>query len=92
MLGTSRGDEIIVASKIEMIHALGLVVVAEGVETQAHDPQPRNLGCDLVQGFYHARPARPHEPETLPICVPLSAAGRGRVARIVGERAAGGVW
>jgi len=37
-------------------HTLGLRVVAEGVETAAQLAQVRALGCDLVQGYYVARP------------------------------------
>jgi len=46
----------IVASVIGLGHALGLVVVAEGVETQAQLAVLRDLGCDLAQGFYLSRP------------------------------------
>ena len=56
MLGQSRKDDIIVASTIEMSHALELTVVAEGVETREQEARLRELGCDLVQGYYHAAP------------------------------------
>jgi diguanylate cyclase (GGDEF)-like protein/PAS domain S-box-containing protein len=35
---------------------LGLVVVAEGIETEAHLTRLRALGCKLVQGYHLARP------------------------------------
>lgn len=66
MIGHSRKDEIIVASTIDMGHALGLTVVAEGVETQEQDAKLRDYGCDLVQGYLHARPMPPGELEALP--------------------------
>jgi diguanylate cyclase (GGDEF)-like protein len=47
----------IVESVVRLGHALGLVVVAEGVETAAQLSTLRDLGCDLAQGFYLARPA-----------------------------------
>ena len=47
----------IVASVVSLGHALGLLVVAEGVETAAQLTTLRDLGCDLAQGFYLARPA-----------------------------------
>jgi EAL domain-containing protein (putative c-di-GMP-specific phosphodiesterase class I) len=50
-------DSQIVASLVEMAHALGLSVTAEGVEEQAQADRLRDLGCDLAQGFYFARPA-----------------------------------
>jgi diguanylate cyclase (GGDEF)-like protein len=46
----------IVASIVSLGHALGLVVVAEGVETTAQLDKVRELGCDLAQGFYLSRP------------------------------------
>ena len=47
----------IVSSVVSLGHALGLLVVAEGVETAAQLTTLRDLGCDLAQGFYLARPA-----------------------------------
>ena len=62
----SRKDEIIVASTIDMGHALGLTLVAEGVETHEQHAKLRELGCDLVQGYHHAKPMHPSELEALP--------------------------
>ncbi|MFC2993614.1 EAL domain-containing protein [Halomonas tibetensis] len=39
-----------------MDRALGLGVVAEGVETQAQHDQLQAWGCDIFQGFLLARP------------------------------------
>ena len=41
---------------ITMGHGLGLEVIAEGVETGAQLAKLRELGCDLVQGYYYAKP------------------------------------
>lgn len=46
----------IVCAVIKLSHALGLTVVAEGVETQAQLDILRRLGCDELQGFLFARP------------------------------------
>jgi EAL domain-containing protein (putative c-di-GMP-specific phosphodiesterase class I) len=35
---------------------MGLLTVAEGVETRAERDTLIELGCDLLQGFYFARP------------------------------------
>jgi EAL domain-containing protein (putative c-di-GMP-specific phosphodiesterase class I) len=51
----SRGDTI-VAAVINLAHALGLQVVAEGVETTQQLEILRSLGCDLAQGFLFSRP------------------------------------
>jgi EAL domain-containing protein (putative c-di-GMP-specific phosphodiesterase class I) len=37
-------------------HSLGLQIVAEGVETEAQYIIVRDVGCDLIQGFYFSRP------------------------------------
>jgi diguanylate cyclase (GGDEF)-like protein len=47
----------IVEAVIGMGHALGLAVVAEGVETEAQVECLRALGCDFVQGYLLGRPA-----------------------------------
>jgi EAL domain-containing protein (putative c-di-GMP-specific phosphodiesterase class I) len=46
----------IVATAIELAHALGLRVVAEGVEDQAALDALRDLDCDLAQGYFVSRP------------------------------------
>jgi EAL domain-containing protein (putative c-di-GMP-specific phosphodiesterase class I) len=37
-------------------HTLGLVVVAEGVETAEQQQQLIDMGCDRLQGYYLSRP------------------------------------
>jgi diguanylate cyclase (GGDEF)-like protein/PAS domain S-box-containing protein len=55
-LGRRADDRAIVSAMIKMAHALGLSVVAEGVETQAQAEELRALGCDVGQGFLWAQP------------------------------------
>ena len=50
------GDGVILNSMIALAHALGLTVVAEGAETEGEVGQLRELGCDIAQGYYFARP------------------------------------
>ena len=50
------GDGIILNSMIALAHALKLVVVAEGAETESEVGHLRALGCDIAQGYYFARP------------------------------------
>jgi EAL domain-containing protein (putative c-di-GMP-specific phosphodiesterase class I) len=52
------GDTLI-SSMIAMAHALGMRVVAEGVENDRQMQLLRKLGCDEGQGFYFARPMPP---------------------------------
>jgi diguanylate cyclase (GGDEF)-like protein len=47
----------LIEATINLAHALGLHVVAEGVEEAATLDALTALGCDLAQGYYIARPA-----------------------------------
>ncbi len=49
-------DLMIVRSTIDLAHNMGMTVVAEGVESEAHMQILRDLGCDLCQGFYLTEP------------------------------------
>jgi diguanylate cyclase (GGDEF)-like protein/PAS domain S-box-containing protein len=55
-LGVSSEGETIVAAVIKLAHALGLKVVAEGVETSGQLEILRSLQCDLAQGYLFSRP------------------------------------
>jgi EAL domain-containing protein (putative c-di-GMP-specific phosphodiesterase class I)/FixJ family two-component response regulator len=48
----------IVRSMKQLCDELGILVVAEGVETVAERDMLVHLGCDLLQGYLFARPAR----------------------------------
>ena len=58
-LGSDRRQQSIVAGMVRLAHALGMVVVAEGVETADQLRQLTDLGVDLAQGFYLGRPVDP---------------------------------
>jgi EAL domain-containing protein (putative c-di-GMP-specific phosphodiesterase class I) len=49
-------DRELVRSTVELGHALGLRVVAEGVEDEATLDLLRQLRCDLAQGYFISRP------------------------------------
>jgi diguanylate cyclase (GGDEF)-like protein/PAS domain S-box-containing protein len=51
-----RGDAAIVSAVVALGHAMGLSVVAEGVETAEQAAIVRRLGCDELQGFYFTKP------------------------------------
>lgn len=55
-LGRDSADRAIVKGVIDLAHALGLQVVAEGIEDREHLVELRALGCDLAQGYHFARP------------------------------------
>jgi EAL domain-containing protein (putative c-di-GMP-specific phosphodiesterase class I) len=60
-IGQNRDDEIIVKSIIELSHALGKRVVAEGVETRQQLDFLRGQGCDEAQGFLLGPPVEADE-------------------------------
>jgi diguanylate cyclase (GGDEF)-like protein/PAS domain S-box-containing protein len=55
-LSTSRSQQQLVGSLIDIGRSLGIKVVAEGVETYEQADILRGLGCDMLQGFAFARP------------------------------------
>jgi diguanylate cyclase (GGDEF)-like protein/PAS domain S-box-containing protein len=55
-MSTSKESALIVRSTIDLAHDLGRLVVAEGVETQAHWNQLAAFGCDIAQGYFLAKP------------------------------------
>jgi EAL domain-containing protein (putative c-di-GMP-specific phosphodiesterase class I) len=58
VMGMARdaSDAVIVRSTVDLAHAMGLAVVAEGVEDEATLEQLRALRCDFVQGYWLSRP------------------------------------
>ncbi|MEY2434069.1 MAG: hypothetical protein QOC92_3794 [Acidimicrobiaceae bacterium] len=54
-LGLSQEDTAIIEHVIGLSHALGLKVVAEGIEQEAQYRELQRLGCDLAQGFFFSR-------------------------------------
>jgi diguanylate cyclase (GGDEF)-like protein len=55
-LGSGPGGAALVGAVVELGHALGLTVEAEGVETDAQLAHLRELGCDGAQGFLFSGP------------------------------------
>jgi len=86
---TSGEDRAIAASVISLAHALGVNVVAEGVETVDQLESLAELHCDLAQGFNWLKPAPAEEvshwPGLLAGSQPAAAtpAPAGRVRRVL---------
>ena len=57
---SNAADRAIVKATIDMAHAVGLKVVAEGVETREQEDYLRAFGCDRAQGYLYARPQPAH--------------------------------
>ncbi|NOQ93503.1 MAG: EAL domain-containing protein [Methylophaga sp.] len=55
-LSEDENDRIIAKTIIAMGHSLGLIVVAEGVETVEQQEFLVQEGCDLIQGYLLSRP------------------------------------
>ena len=64
-LGADKDECAIVRAIAAMANALGLEVVAEGVETAEQAAEAEALGCGFAQGYHFARPAPAAEIETL---------------------------
>jgi diguanylate cyclase (GGDEF)-like protein/PAS domain S-box-containing protein len=58
-LGAEKSAAMIVAAIIDLAHALGLVVIAEGVETIQQLEVLAELDCDQALGFYFSQPQPP---------------------------------
>jgi EAL domain-containing protein (putative c-di-GMP-specific phosphodiesterase class I) len=56
---------VFVKAIITMAHALGMRVVAEGVETEQQIRVLKALRCDEIQGYYVSRPVP--APEVQPV-------------------------
>lgn len=55
-MNENKDDEAIVRSTIDLAHNMGLMVVAEGVETRKALMLLNKLGCDTAQGYLISKP------------------------------------
>ncbi|WP_313167811.1 bifunctional diguanylate cyclase/phosphodiesterase [Massilia oculi] len=60
-LANSKEGKVFFQAIVSMAHALGMSVVAEGVETEEQLAILRHLDCNEVQGYYIARPVPAEE-------------------------------
>lgn len=58
---TSKEDRTLVKGIIDMVHALGIEVVAEGVENHHMAELLHDMDCDLVQGYHYCKPVPEQE-------------------------------
>jgi diguanylate cyclase (GGDEF)-like protein len=64
-VGVDPKDAAITANVVSLAHALGLVAIAEGIESAEQLLSMRRLGCDQAQGYIFARPAPAADVEAL---------------------------
>ena len=64
-IGDSRKKIMMIKLMLDIAKHLEVPVVAEGVETEDQYVMLRDLGCDVIQGYYFARPVKPAEFEVL---------------------------
>lgn len=57
----SDREQIVISSLIELCHKLGMLCVAEGIETESQVELLKKLGCDRLQGYYIGKPMPPEE-------------------------------
>lgn len=79
----NHSDFQIITSTIAMVKNLGLIVVAEGVETQAQLRSLTENDCDIIQGYYYSKPIP--EKELFPSLDKQTTSGYWRVPKAISE-------
>ena len=60
-LESSEKGQIVINTIVEMAKKLDMPIVVEGVETKGQYEYLRDIGCEMIQGFYFARPMAPED-------------------------------
>ncbi len=74
-LDRDAGDAAIARSVVALGHALGLTVIAEGVETVAQLDRLREFGCQEIQGYLFSKPVAETMVSALLAAPPVDSAG-----------------
>jgi EAL domain-containing protein (putative c-di-GMP-specific phosphodiesterase class I) len=53
---TDQKSEAITASTIDLVHSLGLIIVAEGIENREQYDRLKAMHCDYIQGYLFSKP------------------------------------
>ncbi len=72
--GDPEKGRIIIRHMIQMVHSLGMSLIAEGVENVTQAQFLQSCGCSEMQGFYFYKPMPVQEYESMDETVPLLAA------------------
>lgn len=54
--GLKEGEKTIIACVVDMAKKLHITVLCEGVENEEQDCFLREIGCDMIQGYYYGKP------------------------------------
>lgn len=65
-LGGNRSVTLVLGGIIDLCHALGMKVIAEGIETIDQRTELRTLGADLGQGYHFTKPLAADEVDGMP--------------------------
>lgn len=60
-MGDSEKNKRVLKMMIEIAQYLAVPVIAEGVETEEQVRELKEMGCDLIQGYYFSRPVPAQE-------------------------------
>ena len=60
-----KKESCLIADIVKIARHIGLLVVIEGVETAEQCAMAKAAGCDIVQGFYYAKPLAVNDYEAL---------------------------
>ena len=58
-VGQEERADAVVTAIVDLAHAHGMRVTAEGVETPRQARRLREIGCDFAQGYHFGRPGEP---------------------------------
>ena len=58
-VGQAERADAVVTAIVDLAHAHGMRVTAEGVETTRQARRLREIGCDYAQGYHFGRPGPP---------------------------------
>ncbi|HEX2806299.1 MAG TPA: EAL domain-containing protein [Kineosporiaceae bacterium] len=58
-VGDDQRADAVVTAIVDLAHAHGMQVTAEGIENQRQALRLRQIGCDLAQGFHFGHPGEP---------------------------------
>ncbi|WP_448613727.1 putative bifunctional diguanylate cyclase/phosphodiesterase [Modestobacter sp. URMC 112] len=75
-LGRDANDDVITRAIVDLADTLGLLTVAEGVESTNQQEHVAALGCDLAQGYLFARPVAAEDLHAMVLDVVGGASGQ----------------